>query len=194
MLQKNKIVYASVVLYKTSAIEVHSVLKNLCRGCGVSQIIVVDNSPNNDLFKICDEFSNVKYIFNPSNPGYGAGHNIAIALAVRAGADYHLVSNSDVFFKNNILEHLIRVCSDNPQVGIIAPAINDINGKLQYSRKRIPNIFDMLIRAFLPYSKNNSRSRYYEMRDIFHRDPIIAPYLSGCFMMLNLVAIKSTIR
>jgi GT2 family glycosyltransferase len=59
-------------------------------------LYLVDNSPTDEL-KLLVTDSRIEYIYNPTNPGFGASHNVAIQKAFELESDYHLVLNP-VFF------------------------------------------------------------------------------------------------
>ena len=52
-------------------------LSNSLSNCNLIYKVVIDNSPNEDLKKIFEEY-NWTYISNKKNPGFGASHNIII--------------------------------------------------------------------------------------------------------------------
>ncbi len=88
----------SIVTYHTPVDELETCLASLTSRC-ISQIYVVDNGSEDRLRLWAGQHDRVVYIA-ADNPGFGAGHNLAIRRALDSGADYHLVLNSDVLFRS----------------------------------------------------------------------------------------------
>ena len=80
------------------------------------QIVVLDNaSPDPSFLKeIEEEFTNVTFIKEKTNHGFGKGHNIIIN---NYPADFHAVLNIDVLFAPDFLEKLITSLKDHPHFG-----------------------------------------------------------------------------
>ncbi|WP_316786224.1 glycosyltransferase family 2 protein [Pedobacter frigiditerrae] len=154
------------------------------------KLILIDNSPTDELraLKIHEK---VDYIFNPSNPGFGAAHNIAIKMAIKEGASYHLVLNPDVYFKSGVLEELVSYMTDHPEIGNIMPKVLYPNGEVQYLCKLLPTPYDWIGRRFSPFKKAvEKRNNLFELRFTNYDKVMEVPYLSGCFMFLSVNALK----
>lgn len=152
------------------------------------KLYLVDNSPTDELKMLVTD-SRIEYIHNPSNPGFGASHNVAIQKANDLQSDYHLVLNPDIYFKQGTLEYLCEFMDSNLEVGHVMPKITYPNGEFQYLCKTNPTFFDLFARGFMPYFLKGifqKRMDKYEYKD-YNYDKIIfdIPYLSGCFMFLR---------
>jgi GT2 family glycosyltransferase len=153
-------------------------------------IFLIDNSPTNKLEKVSNQFNNVKYIFNPANPGYGAAHNIALRAALQMGGSYHLVLNADVYFDPPTLGSLANYMGRKTDVGLVMPKVLFPNGEIQYLCKLVPTPFDLIGRMIFPkkiWAKNNFK---FEMRSTNYSKEMFVPYLSGCFMFLRIDALR----
>jgi len=150
---------------------------------------LVDNSPNDSLRNLVSD-SRVEYIHNPANPGFGAAHNIAIKKSL-GEAKYHLVLNPDVYFDANVLQTLIDYLNANSQIGNLMPKVLYPDNSLQYLCKLLPRPYDWIGRRFNPFktlvAKNNNR---FELRFTNYDKIMEVPYLSGCFMLLRIDALK----
>lgn len=78
----------SIVTYNTSYNDLKLLFESFERVRITIQICIVDNSPLNSLKSYFDYKSNVIYIHNPANPGFGTAHNIAIKKAIDSGSNY----------------------------------------------------------------------------------------------------------
>ncbi|MDP2209407.1 MAG: glycosyltransferase family 2 protein, partial [Bacteroidota bacterium] len=67
------------------------------------------------------QFSDVEYIFNPTNLRFAGGNNVGIDYALRKGADYILLLNNDTTVADNFLDELVSTASTSLNVGIVGP-------------------------------------------------------------------------
>ena len=157
------------------------------------KLYLVDNSPTDEL-KILVNDSRIEYIHNPSNPGFGAAHNIAIQKAFEFNSDYHLVLNPDIYFEKGTLEKLSQFMNSNEDVGHVMPKVTYPDGEFQYLCKTNPTFFDLFARGFMPsFLKKIFQKRMdkYEYKDKDYNEIIYdIPYLSGCFMFLRTSVLK----
>ena len=180
------ILSASLVLYKNDQNVLLQTLSSLINTPIDCTLSIVDNSPTDELRDLCNKFINVDYLYNPSNPGFGASHNIAILKSV--SSDYHLILNPDAYFDSDVIPELLGYMNKNPDVGLIQPKICFPEGDIQYLCKRYPTFFAMLGRRFVPKSLQpliKSYSDWYEMRDMGYDKISEVVYLSGCFMLFR---------
>jgi GT2 family glycosyltransferase len=155
---------------------------------------LIDNSPNTNLAYLQHLDDRISYFSNPSNPGFGASHNISIARAIEYSSDYHLILNPDIYYNTDVLKELTSFMDNNNEVGHIMPKITYPNGDYQYLCKRNPTFFDMFIRGFSPrFIKNYLKGKMekFEYRDHdYNKEIYDIPYLSGCFMLFRITTLK----
>jgi GT2 family glycosyltransferase len=182
---------ASLVLYKNNPEIVIQTIKSLFGTPIEIKLLVVDNSPTDELKKIFDDFQeyDIDYYFNNGiNVGFGQGHNFAISKVKKY--DYHLVINPDIYFESKVILDLIYYLNDNLDIGLIQPKILYPHGELQYLCKRNPTILALFIRGFIP-NKLASQGMFklymdwYEMRETRYDKIMDVCYLSGCFMLFR---------
>jgi GT2 family glycosyltransferase len=180
-------VSASIVLYNNSIIEIQELLVSLEN---VRVLFIIDNSPNDDL-SVIQEKPNVTYIHNPSNPGFGSAHNIAIQKAIELGFNYHFIINPDIQIKDDVIAVMVEYVSNNSDVGMIMPQILNLDGTIQNLPKLLPSPYSIFMRKFKrPKFIYNNFINKYELRSVQKKIIYNAPILSGCFTLLNLEAIK----
>ncbi|OXB20760.1 glycosyl transferase family 2 [Flavobacterium tructae] len=152
------------------------------------RLYLIDNSET-DKLKVLASDPRIEYFHNPSNPGFGASHNIAIQKAFDLGSDYHLVLNPDIYFCEGTLEKLSSFMDLNTKIGHVMPKVTYPDGKLQYLCKTNPTFFDLFARGFMPFFLKklfHKRMDKYEYKDKDYNEIIYnVPYLSGCFMFLR---------
>jgi len=175
---------ASIVVFKNDkdvlAKAIDSFLKSELR----TFLYVIDNSPTDALRSTCLR-NNVEYIFNNSNLGFGAGHNISIRKMI-GKAKYYLVLNPDVYFDPGTLEKLFCFMEENKEVGLVMPKVLYPDGSMQYLCRLLPTPFDSFFRKVnisIPWI--NQRKSQYELRFADHDKLMDVPCLSGCFMFIR---------
>ena len=121
----------SIVTYETDRHVLYKCIESVLNADLSSRLHVIDNSPSDKLRELCKR-DGIDYVLNRSNPGYGAGHNIAIRQTIQQKTKYHLVLNPDVYFKKGTIEKLYDFMENNPDIGLVMPKILYPNGSLQY--------------------------------------------------------------
>lgn len=183
---------ASIVLYNTSEKELlKSIEAFLASSIKEKKIFLIDNSPSNKLEKLC-KGEEMSYTHLPSNPGFGAGHNVAINKAIEWGSDYHFVINPDVETNTDIITPMVEYMQQNPEVGMLMPQVLNLNGTVQHLPKLLPSPYSILMRKLkfpkLIYEKFINR---YELRNVDKNQIYEAPILSGCFTLFRVEALKT---
>ena len=180
----------SIVLYKTSINDLKKVIGSIASDYNI-KFFLVDNSLTDDI-KLHIEDNRVEYIHNPSNPGFGAAHNIAIKRAIECGSKYHFIVNPDVYFDKDVLSPMISYMKSDPTIGMMMPKILNVDGTVQNLPKLLPSPYSILMRKIKrPSNIYKKFIEAYELR--FVKQDIIynAPILSGCFTLLNIEAINA---
>ncbi|MGV1867593.1 MULTISPECIES: glycosyltransferase [unclassified Rhizobium] len=188
-----------IVTYKPDWRALETTLRSLSAAIAdagpiVTQVILVDNSPINEVSGwLAREMPAlaVKVIAGHGNIGYGRANNLAMAYC----GDYHLVLNPDVEMDRAALKTALQFMNDHPSCGLLSPAAMSLDGSRQFLCKRYPSLFDLFLRGFAPQSlKTLFRRRLdlYEMRDKIGTDVIWdPPIVSGCFMLFRRAVFQS---
>lgn len=183
-------IVSSLVIYKNDRKQLLNAIESFLNTELNVKLFLIDNSPIDDLRVLAFD-SRIEYIHNPSNPGFGTAHNIAIKKAIGMGAQYHLVLNPDVYFETGTIEKIVAYIDLNPHVGNLMPKVVYPDGSLQYLCKLMPTPYDWIGRRFNPLKKMvYKRNEIFELRFTGYNKIMEVPYLSGCFMFLRLNAIK----
>lgn len=176
---------ASIVLYNSNQSDIENIIKNFDSNIF---IFLIDNSPV-DILKVVATSNNVKYIHNPSNPGFGAAHNLAIIKSIEIGSILHFIVNPDVVFDRNVVLTLIRKMEQDSKIGMIMPKILNLDGTTQFLPKLLPSPFSIVLRKIKkPKSLYNRIIDTYELRSVPECKVYNSPIISGCFTCVNLKA------
>jgi hypothetical protein len=178
----------SVVLYNTNQNDIERLLKSCAEFLSFLNIYLIDNSPI--LQNIDYSINGQEYNHSSKNLGYGAGHNVAIRKSIASGVKYHVVLNPDIYFEAADLEQMIKYMDEHPDIGHLMPRILDQSGNLQFMCKTLPSPVDLFLRSFAKQFISEKRDRKYHLKNLDYNKIIEAPYLSGCFMVLRIDALK----
>lgn len=179
----------SIVLYRPNWEQVSALTHALLQSQRVNRVYWIDNSPQ-AAEQLPLQSERIQYQHNPTNLGYGAAHNIAIRESIYDNIPFHLVINPDIILDAKELDRMLDFVSQNPLVGSLMPKVTYPNGQLQYLCKLLPTPLDVFGRRFLPASWIAQRNHQYEMRASGYDKIMNIPYLSGCFMLLRIEAVK----
>lgn len=168
---------ASVVFFKTNQAIAASLLQCMAKSSIKMDIYCIDNSPTDALAKICAEFD-TKYIHNPSNPGFGAAHNIAIQ---NIESDIHFIINPDIEFDQNAIEIMSGKIYKKPELAAITPRVVYPDYRIQHLCKLLPTPINLITRRFIPFLAK-TLDKDYEMQWFDYNREIFLPCATGCFI------------
>ncbi|WP_418359214.1 glycosyltransferase [Sphingobacterium detergens] len=181
----------SIVLYNTSEKDIFNIFSSLENIKLSYQLYVIDNSPTNVLQNYFVNRSDTIYIHNPTNPGFGASHNIALQESITKSVDFHFVINPDVYFKEDVISTMIDYMEKNPTIGMMMPEILNLDGSKQNLPKLLPSPLSIVLRKLKrPSFIYNKFINKYELRFIDRGVIYNAPILSGCFTLFRIKALK----
>jgi len=155
------------------------------------KLYLIDNSPTDALSSLASLSSDIEYIRNGENVGFGKAHNVALARALTESI-YHLVLNPDVYFGENVLESLFSYMQRNPDVGNVMPKILYPDGTVQLLCKLLPSPMHLVARRFFPWLPGaKAHDNEYMMVETGYDKEMNVPCLSGCFMFLRTDAVRT---
>jgi GT2 family glycosyltransferase len=182
---------ASIVLYTNPKEMIEKTIKSFLATTLNVKLYLIDNSPTDALKIFSSTDKRIEYIHNPSNPGFGAAHNLALKLSISQGATYHLVLNPDVYFDYGVLEKITNYMDLHEDVGLLMPKVLYPNGKTQYIARLLPTPWDLFARRFVPIkSYLDKLNRRYELTFFDYSSAVEIPFISGCFMFIRIEILK----
>lgn len=185
-------VSCSVVCYCNDPAQVARTLASVVADGIDIALYLVDNSPQDTFASLAQKFG-ATYIHLPHNPGFGAGHNVAIRAAQAKRTDYHLVLNPDIVFGDQVVPVLVNYLEQHPDIGLIMPKILYPDGRLQRLCKLLPGPVDLLMRRFCAgWYRQSGRLARYELHESGYDKVMDVPALSGCFMLMRAAVLRET--
>ncbi|MEN5380487.1 glycosyltransferase [Sphingobacterium kitahiroshimense] len=181
----------SIVLYNTSKQDIENIFSSLDYVKSLFKLYVIDNSPDDLLRSYFINKPLIIYIHNPSNPGFGASHNIALEQSINEGVDFHFVINPDVYFKEDVISRMVNYMMHHSDVGMMMPEILNLDGSIQSLPKLLPSPLSIVLRKLQkPKFIYEKFIDNYELRSVEKNTIYSAPILSGCFTLFRVSALK----
>lgn len=173
---------ASIVTYNSSDVIVG--LLDKLKDCKIDEIYVIDNnSSDNTVDLISENYSWVKLIKSTKNLGYGGGHNLAIKAV---DSDIHLIINPDIILEKNQIEKIENLFQMHRNIVLACPKVLNVDGTEQFLPKRNPKI-KYLLGGFFNIKKYRDE---YTMKNQLADHMIDIEFCTGCFMICRTEALK----
>lgn len=124
---KNKRILVIIVTYNAMR-WVDNCLNSLLKSTiPLSTIVIDNNSQDNTVKHIKNNFPEIKLIQNSTNLGFGKANNLGLNFAIEQNFDYVFLLNQDAWIYNNTIEKLVEIHLTYTQLGILSPV--QLNGK-----------------------------------------------------------------
>lgn len=177
-LVSDKTVFASIVIYKHSYLDLKPTLDSLSNTPSIQKIILIDNDQSDWAQTLNNE--KIVYIKSEGNFGFGYGHNLAIQQYAKA-SDFFLICNPDIAFEANEFEKLLNFAAKS-DAGLFLPRIFKGDGVDQHGARLLPTPMNLFARRFSP-AFGEKLDQNYLLKKFSINKPIFAPNLIGCFML-----------
>lgn len=176
------IITGSLVVYRNNPIFLQAVIDSL--PLENFKLVVVDNSPTNELRKLFSNNANIDYIFLSKNVGFGKAHNIAFDR-VKEFSSYHFIINPDIFCFPSVFMDIVQFLEKDHTIGILGPKILYPNNDLQFSCRLLPTPLDLIIRRLPLSSLRHNHAYKNELRFSDYNSTMEVPFLLGCFLCVR---------
>lgn len=185
------LVTGSIVLYNNDFTEIKELVSTIFKYHHTFLLYLIDNSPSNNLNGLEKLHPNIQYIHQSSNPGFGAGHNLAIKKAIQQNSKYHFVINPDIILIEDVINPMLDYMEKHPDTGMMMPKILNKDLTIQYLPKLLPSPSDILLRKFRKPKKLYEKFiNQYELRFVDQSLVYQTPILSGCFTLFRIDSLK----
>lgn len=185
-MKNNDFISASIVLYQENAYELAKTIECFSNVPIEKKLFLIDNSPT-DLLRKLAEHPEIEYCYVGKNIGFGAGHN-TIINKIKELSNYHLILNPDVTFEPGVIPNLITQLKTNEDISIVAPKVLFPNGEHQFSCRKFPSPFELLVRRtgiLKPLFRSIIEKGEYRNEDL--SKPLYVDSLTGCFQLFRTV-------
>ena len=146
-------------------------------------IVVVDNNSQDDSYNKLKVFENNKIdiIKTDKNLGYANGNNFGLKYLENKNIDYVVISNPDVYFKDNDIIKL-KIDLEKNDISLIAPIVDE-NGKESRGWK-LPKFREDLISNINYFHKYGDKLLSYK-DSYYSKELVNVDVVSGCFFMIK---------
>ena len=158
-------------------------------------VIIIDNCSTDGTPDIISDLfagrNQVRLIKNSRNTGFASAHNQALSLVE---SDYHVVCNPDIIVSADTFGELKVFMDENDDIGIACPRFTYPDGTLQPLNRRLPTVWDLFLRRFLPNALKpvfKSRLAAYEMLDVGYDHSCDVPFMTGALMFCRTEVLKA---
>lgn len=160
---------------------------------GRLNIMVVDNSSDEDVMILKQRFTCIHLLPNPKNIGFGAAVNQAI---LRSRAPYVVLINPDAYVESGFFKKILACMQNDPSIGILGPKVLDYDGTVQGSARAFPNLLTGFFGRNSYLTKmfpNNAISRANILNLNCPKDQTMAvDWVSGACMVIRREALVKT--
>lgn len=177
-MSENIEISATIVVYNEDLETLQKTIDCFLKTPLLKKLYLVDNSPTN---KLKDNFkhSEIEYIFNEKNLGFGKAHNLVIS---KLKSKCHLILNPDVTFNPQVLPNLINEIKKKEIVSMISPKIIYPNGSIQYYCRKYPSFSELIYRRLGLFKSKTHLSEY---RNLDVSKSFYPESMHGCFMLFK---------
>lgn len=171
---------ASIVIYKEDKKILKKSIESFLSIPLKKELIVVDNSPSEELRVICESFQNIIYIKTKKNIGFGAGHNLAFQNFTLS-SDIHLIINPDTYFTPSDIKEFLEWFFISKDISLATPKVRYPDGSVQNIARNIPTPLSLIKRRL------NIDADELMLKDNSIED---TPFAHGCFMVFKTEVFK----
>ncbi len=95
----------------------------------VTVVVIDNNSSDNTVERIQNEYPQIVLIENKKNLGFGKANNLGLNYLLKNNIDYAFLLNQDAWIESDMLEKLVTASQANTEFGIISPVHLSPDGK-----------------------------------------------------------------
>lgn len=167
---------ASIVIYKENKETLKKVIDSFLALELEKELIIVDNSPDDELSTFCQSFESISYIFSGENLGFGRGHNLAFKN-LKEKSDIHMIINPDVYFEFDEINSFLNWFYNQEDVSLATTKVCYPDGKNQNIIRNIPTTFFDLVKRKLKLNSGELSIEENTIKEV--------PFVHGCFFVFK---------
>ena len=129
-METQKIKTAVVILNWNGKSWLEKFLPNVIQHSNDAEVIIADNNSSDDSIKFLEEnYPNIRIIQNDGNYGYAKGYNLALK---QIDAEYFVLLNSDIEVTKDWISPIISLMDSDKTISACQPKILDCNNKNKF--------------------------------------------------------------
>lgn len=162
-----------------------------------THVVMVDNGSTDGAPEAAEAQGLAELVYSGGNVGYGAGMNFGARWLHEARAngtiddEFFVIANPDVVFQPGAIDRMLQVARENPRAGAVGPRIDEPDGGIYPSARRVPELGSGIGHALLGpiWPGNPWTKRYLADADMAHEK--VTGWLSGSCLLMRWSAFES---
>ncbi|MGV0408124.1 glycosyltransferase family 2 protein [Corynebacterium resistens] len=162
-----------------------------------THVVMVDNGSTDGAPEAAEAQGLAELVYSGGNVGYGAGMNFGARWLREARAngtvddEFFVIANPDVVFQPSAIDKMLEVARENPRAGAVGPRIDEPDGGIYPSARRVPELGSGIGHALLGpiWPGNPWTKRYLADADMTHEK--VTGWLSGSCLLMRWSAFES---
>ena len=162
-----------------------------------ARVVMVDNGSTDGAPEAAEAQGSAELVYSGGNVGYGAGMNFGARWLREAREkgeiddEFFVISNPDVVFQPGAIDVMLKVARENPRAGAVGPRIDEPDGSIYPSARRVPELGSGIGHALLGpiWPKNPWTKRYLADADMTRQK--VTGWLSGSCLLVRWSAFES---
>lgn len=164
---------------------IEHLLLSLATACPHLLVYLVDDAPRPALTALAGRYG-AHYRPRPDRPGHAHAHNQVLREAAGAGSAYHLLLGADIGLPLDAVARMIAYLEQHPDVGLLAPRVQGMDGKLQPLCSLLPGPLELVLgRCFPLLHRSSGRLARYQLHAGGYSRVMEVPVPPACCLLMR---------
>jgi len=164
---------------------IEHLLLSLTTACPHLLVYLVDDAQQPVLAALAGRYG-AHYRPQPDRPGQARAHNRVLREAAGAGSVYHLLLAPDIGLPLDAVARMIAYMEQHPDVGLLAPRVQGVDGRLQPLCSLLPGPLGLLLgRCFPLLHRSSGRLARYQLRASGYSRVMEVPVPPACCLLMR---------
>jgi GT2 family glycosyltransferase len=164
---------------------IEHLLLSLATACPHLQVYLAGDAQQPVLAALAERYG-AHYRPQPDRPGHARAHNRILREAAAAGSAYHLLLGPDVGLPLDAVARMIAYMEQHRDVGLLAPRVQGVHGRLQPLCSLLPGPLEMLLgRCFPLLHRSSGRLARYQLHAGGYSRVMDVPVPPACCLLMR---------
>jgi GT2 family glycosyltransferase len=164
---------------------IEHLLLSLTTACPHLLVYLADDAQQPALAALAGRYG-VQYRPQSDRPGHARIHNRILREATGAGSAYHLLLGPDIGLPLDAVARMIAYMEQHPDVGLLAPRVQNADGRLQPLCSLLPGPLELLLgRCFPLLHRSSGRLARYQLHAGGYSRVMEVPVPPACCLLMR---------
>ncbi len=174
-----------IVCGTTAPDRIEHLLLSLATACPHLLVYLVDDAQQPLLPALAGRYG-AHYRPHPARTGQACAHNGILREAAAEGSVYHLLLAPDIGLPLDAVARMIAYMEQHPDVGLLAPRVQDVDGRLQPLCSLLPGPLELLLgRCFPLLRRSSGRLARYQLHAGGYSRVMEVPVPPACCLLMR---------